>query len=84
MSIDNSEIDIIPCLQGFIGISTIQDFSERGPVQVIEKGSLEQRKHEVAQVVTFFFFLFFFFLFFFRCSLGKEAEMHHAAYGYIN
>ena len=40
MSIDNSEIYIIPCRQGFIGISTIQDFSERGPVQVIEKGSL--------------------------------------------
>ena len=40
MSIDNSEIDTIPCRQGFIGISTIQDFSERGPVQVIEKGSL--------------------------------------------
>ena len=40
MSIDNSEIDIIPCRQGFIGISTIQDFSERGAVQVIEKGSL--------------------------------------------
>ena len=40
MSIDNSEIDIIPCRQGFIGISTIQDFSERGPMQVIEKGSL--------------------------------------------
>ena len=38
--IDNSEIDIVPCRQGFIGISTIQDFSERGPVQVIEKGSL--------------------------------------------
>ena len=37
---DNSEIDIVPCLQGFIGISTIQYFSERGPVQVIEKGSL--------------------------------------------
>ena len=40
MSIDNSEIDIVPCRQGFIRISTIQDFSERGPVQVIEKGSL--------------------------------------------
>ena len=40
MSIDNSEIDIIPCRQGFIGISTIQDFSERGPVQVIEKGGM--------------------------------------------
>ena len=37
---DNSEIDIVPCRQGFIGISTIQDFSERGPVQVIEKVSL--------------------------------------------
>ena len=37
MSIDNSEIDIVPCRQGFIGISTIQDFSERGPVQVTEK-----------------------------------------------
>ena len=40
VSIDNSEIDIVPCRQGFIGISTIQDFSDRGPVQVIEKGSL--------------------------------------------
>ena len=40
MSIDNSEIDIVPCRQDIIGISTIQDFSERGPVQVIEKGSL--------------------------------------------
>ena len=40
MSIDNSEIDIVPCRQGIIGISTIQDFSERGPVQVTEKGSL--------------------------------------------
>ena len=39
MSIDNNEIDI-PCRQGFIGISTIQDFSERGSVQVTEKGSL--------------------------------------------
>ena len=38
--IDNSEIDIVRCRQGFIGISTVQDFSERGPVQVIEKGSL--------------------------------------------
>ena len=41
MSTDNSdEIDIVPCHQGFIGIITIQDFSEQGPVQVIEKGSL--------------------------------------------
>ena len=41
MSIENSdEIDIVPCHQGFIGISTVQDFSEQGPVQVIEKGSL--------------------------------------------
>ena len=40
MSIDNSEIDIVPCRQGFIEISSIQDFSERGPVQVVEKGSL--------------------------------------------
>ena len=40
MSIDNSEIDIVTCRQGIIGISTIQDFSERGPVQVNEKGSL--------------------------------------------
>ena len=40
MSIDNSEIDIVACRQGIIGISTIQDSSERGPVQVIEKGSL--------------------------------------------
>ena len=30
----------VPCRQGFIGISTVQDFSERGPVQVIEKGRL--------------------------------------------
>ena len=37
--IDNSEIEIVPCRQGFIGISTVQDFSERGSVQVIEKGS---------------------------------------------
>ena len=40
MSIDNSEIDIVPCRQGITGISTVQDFSERGPVQVIEKGRL--------------------------------------------
>ncbi len=40
MSIDNSEIDIIPCRQGFIGIGTIQDFSERGPVQVMKKVAL--------------------------------------------
>ena len=40
MSIDNSEMGIVPCLQGVIGISTIQDFSERGLVQVFEKGSL--------------------------------------------
>ena len=40
LSINNSEIDIVPCRQGFIGISTIQDFSERGPVQVIEKDSV--------------------------------------------
>ena len=38
--IDNNETDIVPCRQSFIGISTVQDFSERGPVQVIEKGSL--------------------------------------------
>ena len=35
-----ARIDIVPCRQGFIGISTIQKFSERGPVRVIEKGSL--------------------------------------------
>ena len=29
MSIDNSEIDIVACRQGFIGIGTIQDFSEQ-------------------------------------------------------
>ena len=38
--VDNSEIDIIPCRQGFIRISTVQDFSEQGPVQVIKNGSL--------------------------------------------
>ena len=37
---ENSETDIVPCRQGFIGISTVQDFSEQGPVQVIKKGSL--------------------------------------------
>ena len=46
MSIDNSEIDIVPFRQGFIGISTIQDFGERGPVQVTEKGSLIQMFEE--------------------------------------
>ena len=40
MSFDNSEVDIVPCRQGFIGISTIQDFSEWDAVQVIKKGSL--------------------------------------------
>ena len=40
MSIDNNEIDIVPCRQGFIRISIVRDFSERGPVQVTEKGSL--------------------------------------------
>ena len=40
MSIDNREINIVPCRQGIIGMSTIQEFSERGPVQVTEKGSL--------------------------------------------
>ena len=30
MSIDNSEIDIVPCRQGFIGINTVQDLSEQG------------------------------------------------------
>ena len=40
MSIDNSEIDTVPCRQGFIGISTVKDFSERGPMQVIKKAAL--------------------------------------------
>ena len=40
MSIDNTEIYIIPRRQGFIGISTVQDFSERGPVQDFEKAAL--------------------------------------------
>ena len=40
MSIYNSEIDIVPCRQGFTGISTVQDFSEGAPVQVTENGSL--------------------------------------------
>ena len=42
MSIDNSEIDIVPCRQGFIGISTTQNFSERGPVQVTEERERER------------------------------------------
>ena len=41
-----------------------------------KKLAVEQRKHEVAQVVT----LSLLFLFC-RCSLGREAEKHHAAYG---
>ena len=37
---DNSEIDIVPYRQGFVGISTVRDLSERGPVQVSAKVSL--------------------------------------------
>ena len=40
MSIYNSEIGIIPCRQEFIGISTIQDFSERGQCRSLKKAAL--------------------------------------------
>ena len=40
IAIDNSETDTVPCRQGFFGISTVQDLSERGPVQLTAKGSL--------------------------------------------
>ena len=40
IAIDNSETDTVPCRQGFFGISTVQDLSERGPVQVTAKCSL--------------------------------------------
>ena len=46
MSIDNSEIDIVSCRQGFIGIITMQDFSERSLEQVLEEGSLILKKKE--------------------------------------
>ena len=50
MSIDNSEIDIVPCRQGFIGISTIQEVGERGPVQVTEKGSLVKKNWKIEMI----------------------------------
>ena len=42
--LDNIEIIIVPYCQGFIGISTVQDLSERGPTQVSAKGSLRRNK----------------------------------------
>ena len=32
VSSENSEIDIVPYRQVFVGISTVQDSTERGPV----------------------------------------------------
>ena len=41
--IDNSEIDIVPHRQGFVGSSTVLDLNERGPVQVSAKGGFIKR-----------------------------------------
>ena len=53
MSIDNTEIDIIPYRQDFVGISTVPDFSELGPEQVSAKVLLKCLKSKMGFRLTF-------------------------------
>ena len=52
MSTDNSEIDIVPYCQGFAGISTLQDLSEQGPVQVSAKGIVSKCSKDQNDIIS--------------------------------